>query len=220
MKKVQSLILNDFLKVSPGFGRRTVNICIVEIFTGFFLSFLIEVNYGTDPCTFLNLNLSARTGISFGSCQVLVNVILFVLVIALTRFQYMGVGTLANMFLIGYSSDFFRWLWGTTLRDDFFTSYPERIIFFIVGLIGFILCCAVYMNFGMGMVPYDATPCIIQNHLKKIPPTLIRMCWDFGMIGIGCLLGGTPPLGTIILAVALGPTISSVGKLMKKSPRG
>lgn len=219
MKKLKSLILDDIFKVGPGFGRLAVNMIIVEVLTGFFLSFLINVNLGTDPCTFMNLIVTSKTGIRFGNWQLLLNVGLFVFVIAMSRFRYIGLGTIANMVCIGYSADFFRWVWSKFLPGTLFTTYPGRIIFFIIGLVGFVLCCAVYMNYDMGLAPYDATPCIIRDLLKRVPFVVVRMCWDFGIIGIGCLLGGRPPVGTLILAVVLGPTVGFVGRLMKRQKR-
>lgn len=202
--------------MGPGFAWTTFKIIIIEIVTGFFLSFLIDVNLGTDSCTFLNLTVSSLLGISFGTWQMILNVALFLFVIAMSRFRYIGVGTIANMICIGYSSDFSRWIWRRYLPSEWFSAYPGRIIFFIIGLVGFVLCCAIYMNYDTGLSPYDATPCIIRDLLKRVPFTVIRMCWDFGVIGIGCLLGGRPPVGALILSVVLGPTVSFVGRLMRK----
>lgn len=217
MKKAVSFIMKDILKAGPGSGHLAAGIVVIEVLTGFFLSFLIEVNLGTDPCTFMNLVISSRLKISFGSWQLILNAALFAFVIVMSRFRYIGIGTLANMICIGYSADFSRWLWKMFLPSDIFSTYPGRIIFFVIGLVGFVLCCAVYMNYDMGLSPYDATPYIIHSLLKKVPFTAIRVLWDFGIIGIGCLLGGTPPVATLILAVALGPAVSFAGKLMKKS---
>lgn len=216
MKKIWHLIKNDIFKVGPGFGRITLNIIIIEIMTGFFLSFLINVNLGTDPCTFMNLTISSGLGISFGTWQLTLNVALFIFVIAMSRFRYIGIGTIANMICIGYSSDFCRWIWRKLIPETMFSELPGRIIFFLIGLIGFILCCAIYMNYDTGLSPYDAIPCIIRDLLKRVPFAAVRMCWDFGIIGVGCLLGGVPPIGTLILAVLLGPTVSFIGRLMKK----
>lgn len=203
----------------PEFCHAAVRIVLIEILTGFFLSFLIEVNLGTDPCTFMNLEIARVLKLSFGTWQLVLNAVLFVVVVAVSRLRYIGVGTIANMVCIGYSSDFCRWIWRQLLPRSLFTAYPGKILFFVMGLAGFILCCAVYMNYDMGLAPYDATPCLISGYLSRVPFPVIRMCWDFGVIGIGCLFGGKPPVGTLILAIFLGPAVSLVGRFMHRDRR-
>ncbi len=209
--------LKDLLKIGPNFGRKAAIIIVTEILTGFFLGFLLEVNLGTDPCSFMMATLSKRTGISFGNLQVLINSVLIVLVLGISKLRYIGIGTFANMILIGYASDLSRFVMRRVLPDDYFTVFPARGIIFVLALAAFILCCGVYMNMDAGLAPYDATPMIIGGFLPPLPFTAIRMCWDFGVIGIGILAGGTPNIGCLLMALFLGPVISFVGKAMKKA---
>ncbi len=208
--------LIDLFKIGPGFAKKAVIVIITEILTGFFLGFLLEVNLGTDPCSFMMNTLSIKSGVSFGNLQVIINVCLLVIVLVTSRLRYLGIGTFANMILIGYSADFMRFVIHKTMPESWFSVYPARAVIFILTLAGFILCCAVYMNMDAGLAPYDATPMIIGSKLKKVPFTAVRMCWDFGVIFIGVLLGGTPTIGSLIMAVALGPVITTVGRWMKQ----
>ena len=45
---------------------------------GIMLSFIIDVGYGTDSCSFMNLSFSNRFGLSLGTCMLLTNLVLFV----------------------------------------------------------------------------------------------------------------------------------------------
>ena len=72
---------------------------------GFALSWLLLVDLGTDPCTLLNQTISTRLGISIGNWQALFNTVLLIFVIIFGG-RNLGFGTLANMFLVGYSIDF------------------------------------------------------------------------------------------------------------------
>ena len=192
--------------------KNAVAVIITEIVTGFFLSFLINANFGTDPCTFMNLALAEKTGITFGTWQVLLNVILFVPMLIFSRPKDLGVGTIANMTLIGYASDFSRFVMSKIFQADFFTHLNVRIIFLIVGLIGFVICCAIYMNLDAGLVPYDSIPKMVYDHMQIKSFTPVRMCWDFLSIAIGMLIGHhLPNIGNILMALLLGPTISFVG---------
>ena len=194
------------------FLRRTV-ICFIGVFgMGFFLSFLIMTEFGTDPCTFMNLAISSKLGLSLGNWQVLLNSVLLILVIILSR-KLIGLGTLFNMVLIGYYADFFRWLWRKIIPESAFTDMPVRAVIFAVALIGFIISAAVYMKSESGVAPYDAIAQILADHLPT-PFFLSRMIFDFSAILIGVLAGARPSIGHIFMAFGLGPVISIVGKIM------
>lgn len=182
---------------------------------GFFLSFLIEVNFGLDPCTFLNLTISERTAASFGSCQLAMNCLLFIPVLLFGR-DLVGWGTIANMVLIGYISDFCRWCWARILPSDFFAG-SARVPVFIISLLLFVFAASLYMNADMGVSPYDAIPVMIGRCIPKCSFRFVRMGFDFLVILIGVLLGGTPTVGNILMALLLGPVITMVGKQLSKT---
>ena len=98
------------------FARRLISVILAVIVMGFALSWLGLGNFGTDPFTSMNLAISGRLGMSLGNWQALLNCLLFIIVILWGR-EYIGFGTLANMFLVGYSIDFFSWVWSKVLPD-------------------------------------------------------------------------------------------------------
>ena len=101
--------------------KRIFAVFLAVILMGFCLSFLIRINLGTDPCSAMNLGIANKLGISFGNWQVILNAILFLFVISFDRSQ-IGWGTLANMILVGYSVDFFSWLFNQLLPENAFSS--------------------------------------------------------------------------------------------------
>ena len=181
---------------------------------GFFLSFLIETAYGSDTCTFMNLPLSARFGLSFGTWQLILNCIMFVAVIALKP-RLIGAGTFANMICIGYISDFFRWVWAQLLPEGFFMMQPARAIVFVLALIPFIISIAIYMVADMGLSPFDALPVILCEKIG-LRFSLGRIIWDFLAILVGIVAGGKLNIGTFLLALTLGPAAGIVDKWIKK----
>lgn len=194
------------------FAKKFMLMLIGVLCMGFFLSFLIEVDLGTDPCTFMNVAISRKFGILFGTWQLLLNAVLFLIVIRYDIRQ-IGFGTFANMLFIGYVADFCRWLWSKLLPREFFTTFPYRGAIFAVAIVCFVISVAIYMNTNMGVAPYDAFPIIVHDRLlKNIPFKYVRMGYDFLAIIIGCLLGGKPNIGIVIMALLLGPAISFVGK--------
>ena len=200
--------------IDQDFMKRIRSMMIGIVGMGIFLAFLIEVNYGTDTSSFMNLALSNKTQLSFGTCMILVNALLIVPVIFLER-KLIHLGTVANMVLIGYISDFCRYLFHHFLPDALFTAQPSRTIVFILALIPFLIAVALYMNADIGQAPYDAVPTLLSHRLP-IPFTVIRMTWDFSAIAIGMLLGKALQPTTVIMALTIGPSVTYIGKWLKK----
>lgn len=189
--------------------KRILVVFTAVILMGFSLSFLIRVNLGTDPCSYMNLAVAAKLGISFGTWQFLLNAILFIFVILFDR-SHIGWGTLANMVCMGYAADFFGWLFNFILPADAFSNWVIRIAVLIPSLTLLIFSAAVYMSVALGSAPYDATVFIIASKLKRIPFRVIRMSWDITACIIGFALTGAIGLVTIIMAFTLGIVISWV----------
>lgn len=202
--------------MGPSWQKRTL-ICILGILgQGFFLSFLIDLGLGTDPFTFMNVSISDRIGWTFGNWQLTLNLLLLALVLLTSRLQHLGIGTIANMVLIGYIADFCRMLWAKFLPEKIFTESAFRFPLFALMLAFFIVSASVYMNSDMGLAPYDAPPVIFCRKFPRVPFFTVRIVWDFSAILLGVLAGGHPPVACLIMAVALGPVISAVGSGMKK----
>jgi uncharacterized membrane protein YczE len=208
--------INDYFH-QEGFKKKFIVMLLGVVLMGVFLSFLIEVSFGTDPCTFMNLTIAGRLGILFGTWQVILNSILFILVIFFDRHQ-IGPGTIANMVLIGYISDFCRWLWGKLIPDFIFTAMPYRAVVFVVALLCFVVAASLYMNADMGVAPYDAVPIIINRYvLRKVPFKYIRIGFDGTVLLIGFLLGGKVEICTVLMVFLLGPTITAVGSYLNRT---
>ncbi len=197
------------------FWTRLIAVVLAVVVMGFALSWLLLVDLGTDPCTLMNNSIAAKIGMSLGNWQALLNVVLLVIVVIFGG-RNLGFGTLANMFLVGYSIDLFSWLWSRVLPADLFSSWTVRILVLIPALVVFVLAAAVYMNMDMGTAPYDAIPFIISQKLPKVSFRMIRMIFDFTVIVIGLLFGGRLGIVTVLMAVTLGPVIAWVGSIMKK----
>ena len=201
--------MNTRMKFGLKDKKRIFAVFAAVIIMGFSLSFLIRVNFGADPCTYMNLGISDKFGISFGTWQLLLNAILFIFVILYDRSQ-IGWGTLANMILLGYTVDFFKWVFDFVIPSHTFSNLIVRFVVLVPSLILFILAAAVYMSVELGSVPYDATVFIIASKLKRIPFRVIRMTWDISACIIGLLLGGAIGIVTVIMAFSLGSVISWV----------
>lgn len=197
--------------VRPRMGRRLVVLVFSVIVIGFCVAVFEQLGVGIDPCAMLNMGISSRIGISFGTCMLLFNAMLMVIILLRKEFRRIGLGTLANMVLVGYSADFMTWLlnrvhplYGETMLVKMAVFVPTMAVFLVV--------VAFYMLVDLGVAPYDAIPQMIADGQKKFGFPVIRCMWDVGIILLGMLFGGPLGLVTVVVAFFLGPVVAVVAK--------
>ncbi len=190
---------------------RTLAVIISVILMGFSLSWLFWIDMGADPYTVMNRAIATRLGMSIGNWQLILNTVLFLLVL-LFGGDNIGIRTLANMTLVGYSLDFFTYLWNRTIPKEQTTQGSARLLILALALLLFVLSAAVYMDVHLGASPYDAVPFILSKHLSKLPFRLVRMAYDFTCVGIGCLLGARLQAVPVLMALLLGPAVAAVAR--------
>ena len=189
------------------FKNRLIMVILGVLIQGFGLSWIIEVHFGTDPCSAFTQGVISHVPLSFGTAQLLINILLFVVVFCADT-SLIGFGTIANMVFIGYISDFCRFIYAKVLPSWLFENMAGRIIILIPALIVFILGAAMYMTAGLGTSPYDAIAFIVSDRVKNIPFKFIRMTWDIIFLIIGFVLGGNIGVVTFAVAFFLGPVIT------------
>lgn len=210
--------MKEFIKnmyQKPNFGKRFFAVILAIITMGFALSWLNLVNMGVDAYSSMNLAISGRLGIAFGNWQAFLNCILFIIIILFGR-EYIGFGTLANMFLVGYAMDFFAWIWDMILPATLFDSMAVRIAVLIPALAIFVVAAAVYMDVELGTAPYDAIPMMIAKRQNKISFRVIRIVYDCLVILIGLAFGANIGVVTVLMALTLGPVIAWIGEKMSR----
>ena len=197
----------------PRMGRRLAVLTVSLIVIGVCVAVFKTVGFGTDPCSTFTLGVSARTGISFGTCQLVFNLLMFLPVI---RFDLsrIGVGTVANMVGVGYMADFTMWLMSPHIPPEGL-SIAVRIALFAVSMAAFLIAAAFYMVVDLGVAPYDAIPQLIAAHTSRLSARAIRMLWDISILSLGFLLGSTVGLTTLITGFCLGPAIAFVSSRVR-----
>ena len=178
------------------------------------LSFLLNVGYGTDTCSFMNSSLATRLGLSIGIVMASTNILLFIPELIWGR-RLIGLGTFFNMLAIGYIIDLCMILEERFIPRYVFLEQPYRSLVFAAALAFFLVSVAVYLNADMGQSPFDSFPTIISG-LTGLQFFAMRMAWDFLAILIGVLMGGKLTIGTVILALTIGPSVSWIGKGLKR----
>lgn len=187
---------------------------------GFSLSLLVLTHFGTDPCSAMNYGISRHIGLSFGTWQLSMNLILLVLVLFLYR-SSIGWGTLGNMVLVGYTADLFEFIWRDICKIPVELPLAVRIGILIPSILLFVLAAACYMNSGQGVAPYDAIPYIIDNRIQKKNGgtshfRICRFCQDLFCSLVGLFTGGEFGIITALMVIMLAPTVQFVGDFLTK----
>lgn len=182
---------------------------ISVIVMGLALSVLNLVDWGNDPFTYMNISIAYRLGISLGNWQVILNIIMFIPVIIWGRKQ-IGIGTIFNMVLVGYSVDFFSWVWTQTGFDAVVDGMVIKILVMIPAIVVFVFSAATYMSTDLGTAPYDALPFMIAGWIKRVPFKYVRFCWDLMTVIIGLIVSGRLGIVTVAMMLFLGQTVAFV----------
>ena len=179
------------------------------------LTFIRYAAFGVDPLTCLNTGIANKIGLSFGTWQLIISVIMFIGIFIFDRSK-LGFGTLYSVVAIGYTSDFLlRLIMKIPLFEAF--SIQTRIISFVSGLPVLYFGAAIYIATNMGVSPYDAIAIVIAEKIK-------RQNW-FRWLRIGtdalCVVGGILTqsdvgIGTLITVLCAGPVIAFFKKILMK----
>ena len=153
-------------KITKEWTKSFFMMIIAVILMGMCVSMLVLSDMGTDPYSAMNYGISAKLGMTFGNYQLISNLVLLVIVVIFER-NLIGTGTLGNMILVGYSADFFTWVFKNVFHVPAHLGMGARITFLVPGLIIFVIMAAVYMQSGHGTAPYDAVSFLISDKIKK-----------------------------------------------------
>ena len=192
----------------PRIGRRlavlTASLLVISVCIAVFKT----VGFGTDPCSTFTLGVSARTGVSFGTCQLAFNLLMFLPVI---RFDLsrIGIGTIANMAGVGYAADVCMGLMAAVTPPGGF-SMAARVLLFVPSMAAFLVAADFYVAADLGVAPYDAIPQLAAARTSRLSARSVRMLWDISILSAGFLLGSTVGLTTLITGFCLGPAIAFV----------
>lgn len=196
------------LSVSKQYILRTVIMLLAVTLMGFALSLLVRAHMGTDPCSCMNLGISARLGVPFGWMQLMINAVMLVGLFFLDR-SLIGLGTIGNMVVVGFAADFFK-----AVYARFFPAHDAIWVSILLMLVGAVLLSAsvsLYFSSNLGVAPYDSLAFIASNK-TKIPFKWCRVAIDVTALAVGWILGSVVGAGTVVVALTLGSLITFFNK--------
>jgi uncharacterized membrane protein YczE len=178
--------------------RRLVQLFLGLALYGFAIGLMVRANLGLSPWDVLNEGLSERTGLSFGMVVNIIGAAVLLLWIPLR--QRPGIGTIANVLLIGAFADLSLWL----LPDA--PSLPTGLAMLLIGVFLTGVATGAYIGAGLGPGPRDGLMTGLVNRTGG-SVRVIRTGIELTVLAIGWLLGGTVGLGTLVFAFGIGPIV-------------
>ena len=169
---------------------------------GLSIAMIVRAGLGLDPWDVLTQGVFERfsgpAGISFG---MVVNLIgLAVLLLWLPLRQKPGIGTVANVLVIGTVANFgLDWI-----PSDL--ALPLRAGLLIGGIVLNGVATGAYVGAGLGPGPRDGLMTGIVARTGW-PVKWVRTAIEITVVAVGWLLGGSVGLGTILYAVTIGPLV-------------
>jgi uncharacterized membrane protein YczE len=174
---------------------------------------LLESELGLSPWDVLNQGVSERSGVSFGTANILVA--LLVLVLAAALGARIGPGTVANALLIGLFVDGLLAIDGVGGLSD--STLGVRIFLKVAGILTIGIGSGFYIGAGMGAGPRDSLM-LVAARRSGVRIGVVRVVLEVAVTVVGFALGGTVGIGTLAFALGVGPAVELSFWLLERSP--
>jgi uncharacterized membrane protein YczE len=176
---------------------RLLNLHLGLVLFGLSVALMVRADLGLASWDVLHQGLAERTGLPFG--WVVNGVAVLVLLLWLPLRQRPGVGTVANVIVVG------------VVADAVLAVLPQppelavRVTLLVVGIVLNGVATGLYVGPGLGPGPRDGlmTGLAARGHSIR----LVRTSIEVAVLAIGWLCGGTVGVGTLAYAVAIGPLV-------------
>ncbi len=195
-------------------AKRVVMSMIAVVILGINVGLFKTAMLGVDPFTVLVSGLDLITPFDYGIDYIIINTVLIIFSLICDR-RTIGIGTLANLFLIGYITQF---------SQQFFNSIfvnPTLIVRAACYLVGFVVlsfAASLYFTADVGVSTYDAIAITLSRKYKVAEFRYLRIMTDVFCVVSGailCYIGGgdvksilaVVGVGTIFTAFFMGPLV-------------
>ncbi|MGN8737412.1 YczE/YyaS/YitT family protein [Bilifractor sp. HCP3S3_D3] len=192
-----------------------IGVCVAGLSVGMF----VYSDMGVDPFqVFAHGTWNAvrrAVPLDFGTYYAILNAILLVVIFFWNR-RKIGIGTVINLFLVGYFAEFMEFLLNKMNPDP---NLALRIISLILGVVIMCFASAMYFTADLGVSTYDAVAITLSERHTGWKFKYIRILTDLICVVIGGLLGGVIGIGTLVTAFFMGPLIAFFNKKVAEPMR-
>lgn len=181
---------------------RTVSLFAGLILVATAIVAMLESGLGLPPWDVFHMGIAAHTPLSLGTASVVVGLV--IVVIAWVAGAPPGFGTIANAVVIGLSIDVLDSLGPVERLSE--ATLLVRVGLVAAGVLLFGIGSAFYMGAGLGAGPRDSLMMALTKRTgQRIG--VVRGAMEITVLVAGLLLGGEAGLGTVALALLVGPSV-------------
>ena len=173
---------------------------LIQLFAGLVLygisdAMLLLAGLGVDPWDVFHQGLSRHFGLGVGTWAIIVGLAVLLLWIPLR--QRPGLGTVCNVLVVGLVIDLVL----ATVPPVH--GLPARLVVMSAGVILNGIATGAYIGAGLGPGPRDGLMTAITARGHRL--WAVRMTIELSVLVVGFLLGGHVGVGTLLIAIAVGP---------------
>lgn len=162
------------------------------------ITLLVESSLGASSWNILAEGVALRSGLTFGWATNIIAVVVLLFWIPLRELP--GLGTVLNVVVVGAAADLAAALLPTP------TTAEQQILCYAVGLVLLTWFDALYLGARFGPGPRDGLMTGAVRVSGK-PIWMVRTGIEVIVLTIGWLLGGTVGVGTVLIAMVMGPLV-------------
>ena len=178
--------------------QRVVHLLVGLALYGAGCAIMVRAGIGLDPWTVFAQGVSLQTGIGIGWVTNIVGFLVLLLWIPLR--QKPGVGTLANILLVGTSMQ------ATLAVFPAIDGFALQVLVFLLGMMLVAVASGLYIGADFGPGPRDGLMTGLRARFGW-PICAARLVVEASVLLAGWLLGGSVGLGTILFALGIGPLV-------------
>ena len=178
--------------------QRIVHLLVGLALYGAGCAIMVRAGIGLDPWTVFAQGVSLQTGIGIGWVTNIVGFLVLLLWIPLR--QKPGVGTLANILLVGTSMQAMLAVFPAI------DGFALQVLVFLLGMMLVAFASGLYIGADFGPGPRDGLMTGLRARFGW-PIWAARLVVEASVLLAGWLLGGSVGLGTILFALGIGPLV-------------
>ncbi len=179
--------------------RRIGQLAIGLFLYGIGLALMVRAGIGIAPWDVLSQGISLRTGISFGLVTNILGALVLLLWIPIR--VRVGVGTVANVLVIGTSAQF-----GLNVIPQQTIPAVQALVF-AGGLALVAVATGLYLGARLGPGPRDGLMTGLHRRTGW-PIWIVRTSIEVAVLLVGVVLGGQFGIGTVAFALLIGPMVN------------
>jgi uncharacterized membrane protein YczE len=189
---------------------RLVRLVAGLVLCGAGIALMVRADLGLAPWSVLDQGLAERTGLPIGTLSIITGAIVLTMWVPLR--QRPGIGTVANVILIGLTID------AVLAVLDAPGSMAGRVAFMVLGVAMWGPGSGFYIGAGLGPGPRDGL--MTGLHAKGVGSIrVVRTALEVTVLTVGWLLGGSVGIGTVLFALTIGPNVQYFLRLLGLAPR-